>query len=105
MRSFHVEHVVAQQHRGTDDLGNLALACRLCNWFKGTNLTSLDPDTNELTRLFNPRSDVWEEHFRLVGSRVVGITGMGRTFVWLLEMNSKERITLREMLLELGEWP
>lgn len=40
---FHVEHIVARQHRGTDDADNLALACPECNCHKGTNLSGVDP--------------------------------------------------------------
>ncbi len=35
---FHVEHVIAQQHREDNSLDNLALACDRCNAFKGPNL-------------------------------------------------------------------
>ena len=101
--SFHVEHVVARQHRGTDDLENLAWACHQCNLHKGTNLASVDPDTNEVTRLFHPRRDRWEEHFASEGARIVGRTAIGRTTAWLLQMNAEERIELRAVLLKLGE--
>lgn len=104
-RVFHVEHIIAQQHRGGDEEGNLALACQLCNLLKGTNLTSLDPDTNALTRLFHPREDDWDEHFRVDGPRILGLTDKGRTTVWLLEMNAEERIALRGVLQEADEWP
>src|SRR3954468_11273639 len=50
---FHVEHIIAQQHGGTDDLENLALACCWCNAIKGPNLASIDPDSGALTRLFH----------------------------------------------------
>ncbi len=30
-----IEHIVPRNHGGTDDLGNLALACRSCNNEKG----------------------------------------------------------------------
>jgi hypothetical protein len=53
-----VDHVVAEQHGGPTSIDNLALACILCNRRKGTNLASIDPQTGEITRLFNPRSDV-----------------------------------------------
>ena len=53
--TFHVEHVIARQHGGSDDMENLCLACHWCNLFKGPNLSSLVDD--ELTRLFNPRMD------------------------------------------------
>ena len=101
--SFHIEHVVAKQHRGSDDQDNLALACHQCNLHKGTNLASFDPDTNEVVRLFHPRRQRWHEHFRLEGIRIVGQTAIGRTTVWLLQMNSEERLELRAALADLGE--
>src|SRR5437016_3905081 len=38
---FHVEHIVARQHGGSDTVENLALACPECNRHKGTNLTGI----------------------------------------------------------------
>ena len=102
-RRFHVEHIIALRHRGTDDLSNLALACSLCNLLKGPCLAGLDPDGNNLTRLFHPRTDKWLEHFRFEGAWIVGTTDIGRTTVWMLDMNVDERISLRTSLLELGE--
>ncbi len=104
-RIFHVEHIIALQHRGSDEEGNLALACQLCNLLKGTNLTSLDPDTSALTCLFHPREDDWSQHFQIDGPRIRGLTDKGRTTVWLLEMNSDERVALRSLLQEAAEWP
>ena len=43
--AYHVEHIVARQHGGGDDSGNLALACYHCNAHKGPNLSGLDPET------------------------------------------------------------
>ncbi len=100
---FHVEHIIARQHGGPDDLQNLALACHQCNLHKGTNLTGLDPDTNVVTRLFDPRRAPWEEHFTWDGPFISGRTATGRTTVWLLEMNSQERVELRRLLVALGE--
>jgi hypothetical protein len=101
--NFRVEHVVARQHRGTDDFENLAWACHHCNLHKGTNLASMDPDTNQVSRLFHPRLDRWEEHFTREGPRIAGRTSVGRTTVWLLQMNAADRVELRSVLLELGE--
>lgn len=100
---FHVEHVIARQHAGTDNADNLALACQLCNCLKGPNLSGIDPDTGTLTRLFHPRNDVWREHFHRDEAKLKGMTAVGRTTVWLLEMNCDERIALRTVLLELGD--
>ena len=101
--TIHVEHIVARQHRGSDDWENLAWACYQCNLHKGTNLASYDPDTNEVVRLFHPRRDQWAEHFALEGPRLAGRTAIGRTTAWLLQMNSAERIELRSVLMDLGE--
>jgi hypothetical protein len=100
---FHVEHIIARQHGGTDDFANLALACHQCNLRKGTNLTGLDRNTGELLRLFNPRMDVWEEHFVAEGARIAGRSPMGRITLSLLQMNSRERIDLRRLILQCGE--
>ena len=95
---FHVEHIRARQHRGSDDPENLALACHHCNSFKGPNLSSYDPDTDELVPLFNPRTDEWASHFHLVDFEVVGVTPTGRATVALLNMNDPDRVQLRSEL-------
>ncbi len=99
---FHIEHIVARQHGGADDSANLALACPECNYQKGPNLGGIDPDTGKATPLFHPRRDRWEEHLARNGARIVGKTPMGRTTVWLLEMNTDDRLRWREILLGLG---
>jgi 5-methylcytosine-specific restriction endonuclease McrA len=100
---FHVEHVIARQHGGSDNFDNLALACHQCNLRKGTNLTGLDPDTGELVRLFNPREDVWEQHFATELNAIIGCTRIGKITVSLLHMNSRERLELRRLILHSGE--
>ena len=99
---FHIEHIVARQHGGSDSPDNLALACPECNYRKGTNLTGIDPDTGNITPLFHPRHDRWEDHFARIESNLIGKTATGRTTVWLFEMNSGERLRLRAMLIRLG---
>ena len=34
-----------------------------CNRNKGANFGSFDPDTDEVTLLFNPRKQHWKDHF------------------------------------------
>src|SRR5436189_1103149 len=92
--SFHIEHIVAKQHGGKDEPGNLCLSCQRCNSFKGPNLTGIDPDTGTVERLFNPREQVWSEHFSLQGPLIVGLTATGRTTVSLFSMNEEERVEL-----------
>ena len=93
--SYHVEHIMALQHGGSDAVGNLAFACNHCNLIKGPNLTSIDPDSGKVTPLFNPRTDSWDEHFRRNGEHILGLTAIGRTTVFLLQMNAPHRVELR----------
>ncbi len=99
---FHIEHIRARQHGGSDDPNNLAFACQRCNARKGTNLSAIDPDTDALARLFNPRMDVWQEHFRVAADRIIGMTEVGRATVTLLDMNDPQRLELRAQLAAMG---
>ena len=100
---FHIEHIIARVHGGTDDFANLALACHRCNERKGTNLAGRDPQTGKIVRLFDPRRQRWSRHFRFVGPRLLGQTKVGRATVALLAMNAPDRVELRAELLAEGE--
>ena len=100
---FHIEHIIARQHAGSHELENLAWSCHQCNLHKGTNLFGIDPDTNDMVRLFHPRRDQWRTHFILNGPYIAGLTAIGKTTSWLLQMNSEERVELRKVLMKLGE--
>ena len=99
---FHLEHIRARRHGGATALQNLAWACARCNERKGPNLSGVDPDTDRVVRLFNPRQDVWSRHFACDGFRIRGLTSKGRATAWLLEFNSEERIEMRQELRKLG---
>jgi len=83
----HIEHVVARQHGGTDDIDNLALACHLCNLHKGPNLSGIDPLTGRVENLFHPRRDRWHEHFAFQDAYIKGLTPSGRGTVEVLAFN------------------
>jgi hypothetical protein len=101
---FHVEHVIARQHRGLNVLSNLAWACSRCNRHKGTNLSGVDPDGDVVVTLFNPRCEHWQEHFELVCAIIRGRTSSGRATAWLLQMNAERRVELRSQLIAQGLW-
>jgi hypothetical protein len=100
--TLQIEHIVAKQHHGPDNEGNLALACDRCNAFKGTNLTAVDPETGNIVPLFHPRKDRWLDHFAMRGAFVVGLTDVGRATVRLLRMNAEARVELRSEIAEEG---
>jgi hypothetical protein len=101
--SHHIEHVVARQHGGLDDVSNLALACHRCNLHKGPNLSGIDPLTGGVEILFHPRRDQWVNHFAFRGAYLEGLTPTGRATVEVLDLNDARRLDLRQELLRLGE--
>jgi HNH endonuclease len=103
--TFPMDHIIARQHRGSTELGNLALSCLHCNSFKGPNIAGVDPKTRRLTRLFNPRRNRWSRHFRWSGPLIVGRTPVGRVTVEVLNMNDREAVTVRASLIDEGMFP
>lgn len=103
--SHEVDHVIALKHGGQSNEENLVLACLPCNRYKGSDLTSIDPLTGEITPLFNPRIQIWSEHFRLKGGSIVGLTTIGRTTIFLLRINEISRLQLRQSLADGGLYP
>jgi hypothetical protein len=97
---FHAEHIIAKQHLSDDSLSNLALSCDRCNVYKGTNLSSVDPESLEIIPLFNPRKDQWDEHFEFLDGYVLGKTACGRATARLLNMNVSRRVQLRRESIE-----
>ncbi len=50
-----LDHLIAIKHGGQPVGENLALACQLCNRYKGSDLAAFDPASGEIVPLFNPR--------------------------------------------------
>jgi hypothetical protein len=105
IRPFHIEHIVARKHGGATTLSNTALACDRCNFYKGSDLTGIDPATRRLVRLFNPRRMRWSRHFRWDGPFLFGRTPIGRATIVVLNMNHQERIEVRQGLIDEGVLP
>jgi 5-methylcytosine-specific restriction endonuclease McrA len=87
--TFHLDHVLPRAKGGIAVLENLALACALCNGVKREKVTATDPRSGKVVRLFNPRTDRWEEHFRwnALRTRIAGRTAIGRATVVALRFN------------------
>jgi hypothetical protein len=98
----HIEHIVAKQHGGFDDPGNLPLACHRCNLHKGPNLTGIDSLSGEWAPLFHPRRDRWPDHFTFQGAHIEGLSVCGRATIQVLAMNDARRLELRQELLAIG---
>jgi|SRR5688572_18482450 len=91
------DHIVAFKHGGETVPENLALACFDCNRFKGSDIASVDPLSGDVTSLFNPRTQQWSEHFRLLDGRILPLTPVGRTTERLLRFNLPQRISTRRV--------
>jgi len=91
-----IDHVIPEKHGGKTDAANLALTCWRCNRHKGTDLGSFDPQTEQFSFLFNPRTQKWSEHFACDERAIVGLTSEGRTTVKLLQLNTDERLVERK---------
>ena len=100
--TFHIEHIIPRSKGGRTILENLALACPSCNFHKADHTQSQDPETEQVVSLFHPQQDNWPEHFRFEGSKIVGITPMGRATVALLDFNSERRLLIRAIERALG---
>jgi hypothetical protein len=95
---FHIDHIIAEKHGGATEGPNLAWACFSCNMHKGPNIAGIDPNSRQLTRLFHPRVDRWEDHFRWQGAELIGLTEVGRTTIAVLNMNDPDGIAVRQAL-------
>lgn len=90
-----IEHIIPEAQAGETVEDNLWLACSLCNAYKGEQTSALDPISNEIVPLFNPRTQHWGDHFRWnqMGDEIIGLTSIGRATVVALHLN-------RELLVE-----
>ncbi|MBX3082979.1 MAG: HNH endonuclease [Anaerolineae bacterium] len=102
--SFQIDHIIATKHGGKTTEANLCLSCANCNGHKGSDLASLDPRTEKITLLFNPRTDQWTNHFKMNGAYIEGLTSEGRATARLLQFNARIRLRVRELLLASGQW-
>jgi hypothetical protein len=104
---FEVEHAIPTSRHGSDRLENLALGCRACNIHKTDCVSALDEGTSTEVRLFHPRQDRWEEHFRIdvYTAMIIGLTAIGRATVAQLHMNSAAQLDARRQWMRLGLYP
>jgi HNH endonuclease len=100
-----IDHIVSLKHSGPTEAVNLAYACSFCNRNKGSDIASLSGAEAELVRFFNPRIDLWSEHFRLEGNLIESLTSIGEATARILKFNESERVVERETLIALGRYP
>lgn len=106
MARLEVEHILPLALGGTSEEANLWLACPLCNRHKGSKTTAIDPQGGEETLLFNPRTQVWGQHFRWSddGLQIIGITQVGRATVAALHLDDDPDALLVRSYWVLAGW-
>jgi hypothetical protein len=96
--TFEVDHVISLKHGGGNEIDNLAYICPHCNQHKGTDLTTFIDTYDNIILLFNPRKQLWVEHFYIENGLVVDKTVIGKATIKLLKMNDIDLIILRQLL-------
>jgi hypothetical protein len=100
---FHIEHIISLKHGGSNDLENLAYACQICNFSKGTDIATFIGLPTNIIRFYNPRIDIWTENFEIDSSGFIApISQIGEATIKILELNHPESIIERKEMLRFG---
>lgn len=107
MGKLEIEHIIPRARGGSGDESNLWLSCSLCNRYKGSQTTGVDPFDGTPVELFNPRTQVWREHFRWSpdGALILGVTPAGRATVEALRLNNELAVDVRRNWILAGWHP
>jgi hypothetical protein len=89
MARLEIEHFIPISKGGSNDESNLWLSCPICNRHKSGKISGVDHETSASHDLFNPRTQVWTEHFHWSddGLRIIGKTPIGRATVAALHLS------------------
>jgi 5-methylcytosine-specific restriction endonuclease McrA len=102
-----IDHIVPEAAGGSSDETNLTLACPLCNSHKADRTEAIDPETQAVVALFNPRNERWSDHFKWIegGTTIQGRSAQGRATIGALAMNHPDMIVCRRLWVLAGWHP
>ncbi len=105
--TMEIDHIVPEGADGLTIETNLCLTCRGCNSFKQDFQTSIDPEDGSRYPLFNPRTQLWHDHFRWRedGLYIIGLTSIGRATINRLRMNRDGIVASRRLWVQAGWHP
>ncbi|MCY4539250.1 MAG: HNH endonuclease signature motif containing protein [Chloroflexi bacterium] len=97
-----IDHIIPVSRGGETSLNNLCLSCAGCNVFKRDFVVAIDPESGAETAMFNPRIQIWNDHFRWDGEkiRLIGLSAVGRATVSRLRMNRDKAVRARRRWVE-----
>ena len=101
--TFHIEHIISLKHGGESIPENLALACPICNLNKGSDLGTFINNPTQLIRFYNPRIDIWDEHFFLEETGFLSEKSLiGKATIKILNINHPDSIIERREMLRMN---
>ena len=89
MALLEIEQIIPLATGCSDVESNLWLACPLCYGQKSAKVDAIDPGSGGRVSIFNPRTQVWYEHFAWTedGLRIEGLKPIGRATVVALHLS------------------
>ncbi len=105
--TFTVDHIIPINKAGSNSIDNLALACFHCNRRKSNKISAIDEQSGKEVPLFNPRNNLWQEHFIWSTDKtlIIGLTAIGRATIVTLNLNRTRIINIRAADVEVGRHP
>ena len=102
-----IEHIYPRAKGGKTVKENLWLACPFCNTFKSSQTHGIDLKTKRKVSLFNPRKQIWKNHFEfdLDQATIIGKTVCGRATVNALKINNELALETRKHWVGVGWYP
>jgi 5-methylcytosine-specific restriction endonuclease McrA len=104
---INIDHIQPESEGGKTTEDNLCLTCPTCNNAKSAHQTGIDPTTNTVHSLFNPRIQRWSDHFQwnATFTQITGKTAVGRATINRLEMNRPLMLAARRRWRRAGWSP
>lgn len=102
-----VDHIIPRVLGGATSADNMCLACAACNGAKLDRVNGVDPLTGLTVPLFNPRTQVWREHFRwsIDATKIEGLTPCGRATIEVLKLNRPLLVSARSLWVSFHRHP
>lgn len=104
---FEFDHIIAIAKGGTNEFNNIARSCGFCNGLKHDKIAGIDPITQKEYPLFNPRKNIWTDHFKWSDdfTKMIALTPIARVTIQTLQLNRPTLINIRKALLLLKKHP
>lgn len=104
---FEIEHIMPESQGGDSLEENLCLACPRCNRYKASQISIWDEINKAQVDLFNPRQQLWDEHFVWGerGREIQALTATGRVTIAALHLNNAFVVRARVIWVNAGWHP